>query len=69
MSSFYLGTLRGEVSPHIRLSTTHKSHCAKENNQAIESLAPRINVVAEWLYKPIPEGDIGEQERRKGLER
>jgi len=40
----------------------------KENNQAIESLAHRIKKLAELLCGPVPEGDIGEESRRKELE-
>jgi len=34
----------------------------------IESLAPRVNELAELLCKPIPESDIEEGERRNRLE-
>ena len=40
----------------------------KTNKQAIESLAPRVKVLAERLCKSVPEGDVKEQERRERLE-
>ena len=40
----------------------------KANGQIIESLAPRVKGLAELLCAPVPEEDIKEQERRKGLE-
>ena len=39
------------------------------NKQAIESLAPRVKMLAERLREPVPEGDIKEGARRKRLER
>ena len=38
------------------------------NKQVIESLAPRVKALGEWLCELTPEGDIKEQERRKVLE-
>ena len=40
----------------------------KANTQTIESLAPRVKVLAELLCGPAPEGDVYEEVRRKGLE-
>ena len=40
----------------------------KANTQTIESLAPRVKVLAELLCGPAPEGDVHEEARRKGLE-
>ena len=40
----------------------------KANEQAIESLAPRVKELAERLCKPIREGDVEEGERRTRLE-
>ena len=40
----------------------------KANKQTLESLAPRVQVLAERLCEPVPDGDIKEQERRKRLE-
>ena len=37
------------------------------NRQAIESLAPWVKELAERLCGPVPEGDVEERERRKGL--
>ena len=41
----------------------------KGNEQTIEMLAPRVKALSESLCSPVSEGDIGEQERRKTLER
>ena len=41
----------------------------KANKRAIESLAPRIKELAEWLCEPVNEGDVKERERRMRLER
>ena len=46
-----------------------KSQRMKANNQAIESLAPRVKTLAESLCTPISEGDTKEQDRRMKLER
>ena len=40
----------------------------KANKQAIESLAPRVEELAERLCKPVSEDDVKEQERRMRLE-
>jgi len=40
----------------------------KANKQVIESLAPRVEELAERLCEPVPEGDIKERERRQRLE-
>jgi len=40
----------------------------KANKQAIESLAPRVQALAERVCEPAPEDDIKEQKRRKTLE-
>lgn len=42
---------------------------AEVDEQAIESLAPRIKALSELLCAPIPLGDINEKEREKKLER
>jgi hypothetical protein len=39
----------------------------KANKQAIESLAPRVKVLAESLCAPVSEGDTREESRRKAL--
>ena len=41
----------------------------KGNEQTIESLAHRVNALAESLRSPVSEGDVEEQKRRKALER
>ena len=41
----------------------------KANKQAIESLAPRVKVLADILCVPASDGDVGEKSRRKRLER
>ena len=41
----------------------------KANTQAIESLAPRVKGLTEFLCAPVFEGDIKEGLRRKDLER
>jgi len=41
----------------------------KGNEQAIESLAPRVKALSGSLCTPVPEDDLKEQERRKKLER
>ena len=41
----------------------------KGNEQTIESLAHRVKALAKLLCSPVSEDDIGEQERRKTLER
>jgi len=38
------------------------------DEQAIESLAPRVKVLFESLSAPIPLGDVDEEEREKKLE-
>ena len=38
------------------------------NKQAIESLAPRVQELAEQLCEPVPEGDVKERERRTRLD-
>ena len=40
----------------------------KANKQAIESLAPRIEALAESLFKPVSKSDEKERKRRKKLE-
>ena len=40
----------------------------KANNQAIESLAPRVEALAKLLCKPVSEDDVNERERRQKLE-
>ena len=40
----------------------------KTNKEAMESLAPRVKVLADLLCKPTSDGDIGEKSRRKKLE-
>jgi len=40
----------------------------KANEQAIESLAPRVKALFASLCKPVSEGDLKERERRKKLE-
>lgn len=39
------------------------------NEQAIESLAPRVKTLSESLREPIPPGDVSEKERARKLER
>ena len=41
----------------------------KGNEQTVESLAHRINVLAELLRSPVSDDDVEEKERRKILER
>ena len=41
----------------------------KTNKESIESLAPRVEALAELLCAPAPEGDTGEKSRRNNLER
>ena len=41
----------------------------KANQQAIESLAPRVKALAESLCVPASEGDFREESRRNALER
>lgn len=59
----------------VRLPRQYLSQCSqvpqrtKANEQAIESLGPRINALAEQLCESVPEGDFREQERRTMLER
>lgn len=38
-----------------------------ENNQAIESLAPRVKTLSKSLCAPVSNGDIKEESRRKTL--
>ena len=45
------------------------SQRTKANEQAIESLAPRVRELAELLLEPVSEGDVKERERRARLER
>jgi len=40
----------------------------KANKEAIESLAPKVEALAESLCAPVPRDDTNEQERRKKLE-
>ena len=39
------------------------------DEQAIESLAPRIKTLSELLHTPIPLGDVNEKERERKLDR
>ena len=52
----------------VRPTILTASQRMKENNQAIESLAPRVKRLAELLCAPIVEGDTKEQDRRNKLE-
>jgi len=45
------------------------SQRTKANKQVVESLAPRVKLLAESLCVPVSEGDIREESRRKILER
>ena len=47
----------------------HVPQRMKGNEQTIESLARRVNALAESLRLPVSEDDVKEQERRKTLER
>ena len=40
----------------------------KANIEAIQSLAPRVEALAESLCKPVSQGDVRERERRQKLE-
>ena len=55
------------IVDYLRCSWVHKR--TKANKQSIETLAPRIDALAESLRAPVPKGDIREQSRRKVLER
>jgi hypothetical protein len=44
------------------IHTTHRFPSAQANNQAIESLAPRIKSLAESLCAPVSEGDTRENQ-------
>ena len=53
---------------HILPTMLMRLQQTKANNQAIESLAPRVKLLAESLCAPVSEGDIKEESRRKILE-
>lgn len=55
-----------QISPEPQSS--EPSQRAQGNKRAIESLAPRVKSLAEFLCTPIPEGDAGEESRRGTLE-
>ena len=54
---------------YLELRCLESSQRAQGNKEAIESLAPRIKSLAESLCAPVPEGDAGEELRRRRLER
>ena len=59
---------RYDISPYrLSVSLTCPQR-TKANEQAIESLAPRVKELAERLCKPVHEGDVEEGERRTRLE-
>ena len=54
--------------PHTLSHPLQVSQRTRGNEQAIESLAPRIEALSELLCGPVSEGDVKERERRKRLE-
>ena len=66
---FVLENCEVRPSSHIRHPHCLQAHQrTKANKQAMESLAPRVEALAELLCAPVPQGDANEQERRKRLE-
>ena len=59
---------RYSTFPHRLSVTLTAPQRTKANKQAIESLAPRVQELAEWLCEPVDEGDVEEKERRMRLE-
>ena len=55
--------------PHTLSHLLQVSQRTRGNEQAIESLAPRVEALSELLCGPVSEGDVKERERRKKLER
>ena len=55
--------------PHTPSHLLQVSQRTRGNEQAIESLAPRVEALSKLLCAPVSEGDAKEQERRKKLER
>ena len=51
------------------LQRSQASQQTKSNGQAMESLAPRVEALAEQLCGHVPEGDINEEKRREKLEK
>jgi len=70
-SLFHSGKLRGKV-PSLRMYHPRSLQAfqrTKENEQAIELLAPRVKALSVLLCTSVSEGDFKEQERRRKLER
>jgi len=70
-SLFHSGKLRGKV-PSLRMCYPRSLQAfqwTKENEEAIESLAPRVKALSVSLCTSVSEGDFKEQEKRKKLER
>ena len=57
------------VFPHRPSVTLMCAQRTKANEQAIESLAPRVRELSELLCEPVRVGDVKERERRARLER
>ena len=55
------------VSPFPQRSQL--SHQLKMYRQTLESLVPRAEKLAQSISTPVPEGEFGEEERRKVLKR
>ena len=70
-SLFHPGKLRRKaLSPRMCYSRSLRAfQRTKANEQAIESLAPRVEALSASLCTSVSEGDSKEQERRKKLER
>jgi len=55
------------VPPYPQRS--HLSHQLRTYRERIESLVPRVERLAQSISAPVPEGEFGEEERRKALKR
>ena len=67
---FHPGELRGIFLSHVyHLQRLRVLQRTKGNEQAIESLTPRVKALFASLCTPVSEDDLKEQETRKKLER
>ena len=57
------------ISCILYVQRLQASQQTKSNGQAMESLAPRVEALAEQLCGHVPEGDINEEKRREKLEK
>ena len=69
VSALFLKTARYGPPHACAVRCLQASQRTKANTQEIESLAPRVDALAESLCAPVSKGDIKEGSRRKVLER